>query len=141
VLDGTVVGECMARHRCQEFLRFLKRLNRDIPQDLALHLVLDTYQTHKHPVVNRWLAHNPRFHLHFIPTCSSWLNFVERWLCEISDKAIRRAAFPTVPALIAAICGGIDDNNQQPQPFGCTATGDLIIAKANRGKAKLETLH
>lgn len=141
LLDGTVIGECMARHRHQEFLRFLKRLDHDMPQDLDLHLILDNYQTHKHPVVTHWLGRHPRFHLHFIPTSSSWLNLVERWLREITDKAIRRGAFTSVPELEAAIYHYIDLNNQQPKPFVWTATADEIIAKVSRGKYKLETLH
>jgi transposase len=141
LLDGTVIGECMARHRHQEFLRFLKRLDRETPQDLDLHLILDNYQTHKHPAVKRWLGRHPRFHLHFIPTSSSWLNLVERWLREITDKAIRRGAFISVSELEAAIYDYIDHNNQQPKPFVWTASADEIIAKVSRGKHKLETLH
>jgi transposase len=141
LLDGTVIGECMPRHRHQEFLRFLKRLDRDTPPDLQLHLILDNYQTHKHPKVQSWLERHPRFHLHFIPTSSSWLNLVERWLRELTGKAIRRGAFPSVSSLEAAIYDYIDHNNQEPKPLIWTATVDQILAKVSRGKAKLETLH
>ena len=141
LLDGTVIGECMPRHRHQEFLRFLKRLDRETPQDRTLHLILDNYQTHKHPNVQRWLERHPRFQLHFIPTSSSWLNLVERWLRELTSKAIRRGIFPSVADLIAAISDYIEHNNEQPRPFVWTATVEEIIDKVTRGKAKLETLH
>jgi transposase len=141
LLDGTVIGECMSRHRHQEFLRFLKRLDRETPRRLPLHLILDNYQTHKHPQVQRWLERHPRFHFHFIPTSSSWLNLVERWLRELTDKAIRRGAFPSVPALVAAIYDYIEHSNRDPKPLVWTATADQIVAKVSRGKAKLETLH
>lgn len=141
LLDGKVIAECMPRHRHQEFLRFLKRLDRDTPQGVQLHLILDNYQTHKHPRIQHWLERHRRFHFHFIPTSSSWLNLVERWLRELTDKAIRRGAFPSVPALEAAIYEFIDHNNSEPQPLVWTATADQIIAKVSRSKAKLETLH
>lgn len=141
LLDGTVIGECMPRHRHQEFLRFLNRLDRETPRDRPLHLILDNYQTHKHPKVKAWLKRHPRFHLHFIPTSSSWLNLIERWLREITVKAIRRGAFPSVPALVKAIYDYIDHNNSNPSPFVWTATAEQIIEKVDRGKAKMETLH
>jgi transposase len=141
LLDGTVIGECMPRHRHQEFLRFLKRLDRETPQDRPLELILDNYQTHKHPKVKDWLKRHPRFHLHFIPTSSSWLNLVERWLRELTTKAIRRGAFPSVPDLVATIDNFIEHNNSNPCPFVWTATAEQIIEKVRRGKAKLETLH
>jgi transposase len=141
LLDGTLIGECMPRHRHQEFLRFLKRLDRETPPNRPLHLILDNYQTHKHPQVKAWLERHPRFHLHFIPTSSSWLNLVERWLREITVKAIRRGAFPSVCALEAAIYDYIDHHNSDPSPFVWTATAEQIIEKVNRGKAKMETLH
>jgi transposase len=141
LLDGTVIGECMPRHRHQEFLRFLKRLDRETPQDRPLELILDNYQTHKHPKVKDWLKRHPRFHLHFIPTSSSWLNLVERWLRELTVKAIRRGAFPSVPDLVATIDHYIEHNNSDPCPFVWTATAEQIIEKVHRGKAKMETLH
>ncbi len=122
VLDGTVIAECMPRQRHQEFLRFLRRLDREIPQHLALHLVLDNYGTHKHPEVQRWLKDHPRFHFHFIPTSSSWLNLVERWLRELTDKAIRRGAFPSVKDLERTIYAYVEHNNQDPKPLVWTAS-------------------
>src|SRR3972149_11762410 len=97
VLEGTVVADCMPRHRNQEFLAFLRRLDREVPAPLDLHLLLDNYGTHKHPNVTQWLAKRPRFHLHFIPTSSSWLNLIERWFAKLTDKQIRRGIFHSVP--------------------------------------------
>src|SRR5881409_4506306 len=103
VLDGTVIGECLPRHRSQEFIRFLRRIDRETPTDLDLHLVVDNASTHKSPPVQRWLRRHPRFHLHFTPTSSSWLNLVERWFRDITQQRIRRGTFTSVPALVAAI--------------------------------------
>src|SRR2546425_347704 len=103
VLEGKVIGQCMKRHRHQEFLRFMRRVDRDTPADLEVHCIVDNYSTHKHPAVQRWLKRNPRFHLHFIPTSSSWLNLVERWFREITRQRIRRGVFHSVPELEAAI--------------------------------------
>jgi transposase len=141
LLDGTVIAECMPRHRHQEFLRFLRRLDGETPKHLELHLILDNYQTHKHPQVRRWLLSHPRFHFHFIPTSSSWLNLVERWLAGLTDKAIRRGAFASVRSLEQAITDYVEYNNDNPEPFVWTASAEKIIRKVNRGKAKLETLH
>ncbi len=141
LLKGTVIAECMPRHRHQEFLRFLKRLDREIPTELDLHLILDNYQTHKHPNVQSWLAKKPRFHFHFIPTSSSWLNLVERWLAKLTDEAIRRGAFPSVESLKNAIYDYVQHTNDNPKPFVWTASAEDIINKVNRGKARLETLH
>lgn len=141
VLDGKVIGECMPRHRHGEFLRFMREVERQTPDGVELHVILDNYGTHKHPAVLRWLARNPRVHFHFIPTSSSWLNLVERWFREITDKAIRRGVFHSVQALKVAIDIYIATHNEAPKPFIWTATADEIVAKINRGKAKLETLH
>ena len=116
-LDGSVVGQCLSRHRHQEFLKFLRTLDREFPPELDLHLILDNYQTHKHAGVAAWLARHPRFHLHFTPTSSSWLNLVERWFRELTEKALRRGVFPSVPDLIAAIGGFLQAHNQDPRPF------------------------
>jgi transposase len=97
ILDGKVIGECVRRHRHQEFLRFLRKIDRQTPPDLGLHLIIDNYSTHKHQRVQQWLAKHPRFHFHFTPTSSSWLNLVERWFREITDKRIRRGVFHSVP--------------------------------------------
>ena len=141
VLEGTVIGECMKRHRHQEFLRFLRRVDRDTPAELDVHCIVDNYSTHKHPAVQRWLKRNPRFHMHFIPTSSSWLNLVERWFREITTKRIRRGTFPSVEILVEAIEEYLKHNNENPKPFIWTATVDQILAKVSRCKATLETLH
>ena len=141
ILEGTVIGECMKRHRHQEFLRFLRRVDRDTPADLDLHCIVDNYSTHKHPAVQRWLKRNQRFHMHFIPTSSSWLNLVERWFREITTKRIRRGSFPSVDDLVAAIEEYLQDNNEHPKPFIWTASVEQILAKVSRCKATLETLH
>lgn len=141
VLEGQVIGQCMARHRHQEFLQFLRRLDSEIPTDLDLHVILDNYSTHKHEKVQRWLQRHPRFQFHFIPTSSSWLNLVERWFRDITQEAIRRGAFPSVDALEATITNYIAEHNKSPKPYVWTAQPDAILAKVARGKAKLETLH
>ena len=140
VLTGTVIGQCMPRHRHQEWLKFLKTIDREVPQDLAIHLVLDNYATHKHADVQAWLAKHPRFHLHFTPTSSSWLNLVERWFREITDKAIRRGVFASVPELIAAIEAYLQASNDNPKPFVWTATAEQILAKVERGRVALEQI-
>jgi transposase len=141
VLQGTVIGECMPRHRHQEFLRFLRRLNRETPTGLALHLVLDNYATHKHDDVKVWLSKHPRMHLHFTPTSSSWLNLVERWFRDLTQKRIRRGSFHGVTDLIAAIEEYMTYNNHQPRPFVWSASVEEILAKVGHCKAILETLH
>ena len=141
VLEGTVVGQCLPRHRHQEFLKFLRHLDREFPAALELHLIVDNYRTHKHQNVDAWLQKHPRFHLHFIPTSSSWLNLVERWFRELTDKAIRRGVFHSVPELIDAIDAFLQANNQDPKPFVWTASIDSILAKVGRCKAVLETVH
>ncbi len=128
MLDGKVIGDCMPRHRHQEFIRFLKKIDSEIPI-LDLHLIVDNYATHKHPRVRSWLRQHPRFHLHFIPTSSSWLNLVARWFREITDKRIRRGTFESVPALVAAIEDYLAHHNQNPQVFVWSAPVDRILAK------------
>jgi transposase len=140
-LDGSVVGQCLPRHRHQEFLKFLRQLDRAFPSELDLHLIVDNYRTHKHDNVNAWLAKHPRFHLHFTPTASSWLNLVERWFRELTEKAIRRGVFHSVPDLISAIDAFLAAHNQDPKPFVWTASIDSILAKIGRCKAILETVH
>jgi len=141
VLAGTVMGHCMPRHRHQEFLKFLRQIERHTPRDLDLHLVLDNYGTHKHPRVKKWLAQHTRFHLHFTPTGSSWLNLVERWFRELTDKRIRRGAFHSIQELVETIQEYLDHNNQEPKPFVWTATAERILEKVARCKAIYETLH
>ncbi len=141
MLDGSVVGQCLPRHRHQEFLKFLRTLDREFPGELELHLIVDNYRTHKHANLDAWLAKHPRFHLHFTPTSSSWLNLVERWFRELTDKAIRRGVFHSVPDLIDAIEAFLAFHNDDPKPFVWTASADAILAKVGRCKAVLETLH
>ena len=141
MLDGKVIGDCMPRHRHQEFIRFLKRIDAETPARLALHLIVDNYGTHKHPRVQSWLERHPRFHLHFIPTSSSWLNMVERWFREITDKRLRRGTFHNVRTLIKAITGYIDNHNQNPQAFVWTASTEKMVKKIAKCKEALGTLH
>ena len=139
-LQGRVVGECHQRHRHQEFLRFLRRINAEFPGDVLLHLVMDNYGTHKHAKVKAWLKRNPRFVAHFVPTSSSWLNLVERWFGHLDNKAIRRGVFLSVPDLKASIEAFIKTWNQNPQPFVWTATIESIQEKLNRCRQTLEKI-
>ena len=140
VLDGQVIGECHARHRHQEWLKFLRRLDREFPQELELHLVMDNYGTHQEPHVRAWLQKHRRFVCHFIPTSSSWLNLVERWFEELSEKAIRRGSFVSVPDLHEAIDRFLEAWNQKPKPFIWTAKVEDMIKKIERARAKLEEI-
>lgn len=141
VLEGKVIGSCYPRHRNTEFLRFLRKINREIPKGLDIHLILDNYGTHNHPNVKAWLEKHPRFILHFTPTGSSWLNLVERWFGEITRKRIRRGVFRSVPELVAAMEEYIRCNNEDPKPFVWTKRAEEIIKKVNRCNAIMETLH
>jgi transposase len=140
VLTGDVIGQCLPRHRHSEFLKFLRTIEREVPKGLEIHLILDNYATHNHPNVKQWLAKHPRFHLHFTPTSSSWLNMIERWFGKLTDKAIRRGVFHSVPELIAAIETYLQTNNQNPQPFIWTATADQILEKVRRGRVTLDAI-
>ena len=141
VLAGTVIGSCYPRHRHEEFLKFLRQIDRQTQPELDLHLILDNYGTHKHPAVARWLKNHPRFVLHFTPTSSSWLNLVERWFGEITRKRIRRGAFKSVAELIRAIEDYVRVNNQNPKPFVWTKRADEILEKVGRCKAAAVTQH
>ena len=141
MLDGKVIGECMPRHRHQEFIRFLKKIDVETPAQFDLHIVVDNYATHKHPRVKSWLLRHPRFDLHFIPTSSSWVNMVERWFREITDKRIRRGSFSSVPELIAAIHEYLDTHNQNPRIFTWTASVEKILAKVAKCQEALDALH
>ena len=141
VLEGTVIGTCYPLHRNEEFLKFLRKIDRETPGERDLHLILDNYGTHNHPNVKSWLQHHQRFHLHFIPTSSSWLNLVERWFGEITRKRIRRGVFRSVPELVTAIKEFIRLNNQNPKPFVWTKKVEDILEKVNHCKAVTETLH
>ncbi len=140
MLNGKVIGQCQSRHRHQEWLRFLRRLDREYPIDLTLHVIMDNYGTHKAPAVNSWLSKHPRFVCHFIPTSSSWLNMVERWFRELTDKAIRRGVFLSVPDLERTIEKFLESWNQNPRPFIWTATAGEIVEKIARAREKLESI-
>jgi transposase len=140
VLTGAVIGQCLPRHRHIEFLKFLRTIDREVPKGLAVHLILDNYSTHTHPNVKSWLAKHPRFHLHFTPTSSSWLNLVERFFGKLTDKAIRRGIFTSAPDLIATIEAYLKATNDNPQPFTWTATADQILAKVRRGRVTLNAI-
>ena len=122
VLTGTIIGQCLPRHRHEEFLTFLKTIDREVPRHLQVHLILDNYATHKHADVHAWLKRHQRFHLHFTPTSSSWLNQVERWFRDLTDKNLRRGIFASVPDLIDSIQTYIDACNTNPKPYVWTAT-------------------
>ena len=130
VLTGMVIGECLPRHRHREFLRFLKRIDKETPADLDLHLILDNYATHKTAEVRRWLAAHPRFHLHFTPTSASWLNLVERFFAEITEQRIRRGAFNSVAELEKAIMDYLGQHNANPKAFVWTASAGAILDKS-----------
>lgn len=138
VAEGKVIGTCMQKHRHQEWIKFLKLIDAETPPELDLHLIVDNYATHKHPQVKAWLKRHKRFHIHFIPTSSSWLNLVERWFREITDQRIRRGTFRSVEQLIQAIIDYIQHNNQTPTPFVWTAKADEILAKVQRARKVLE---
>ena len=141
VLQGKVIGGCFERHRHEEFLRFLRQVDRETPADRHLHLIVDNYATHKHPRVKRWLSRHRRFHLHFTPTSSAWLNLVERWFGESTRKRIRRRSFRNVKELSETIEDYIRQNNLNPKPFVWTKRVDEILEKVNRCKAATVTQH
>jgi len=141
VLDGKVLGSCYPRHRHQEFLKFLRTIEREVPIDMDIHMILDNYGTHGHPDVKTWLEKHLRFKLHFTPTSSSWLNLVERWFGEITRKRIRRGVFKSVPELTAAIEEYIHCHNKDPKPFVWTKRAEDIINKIAHCRAVFETLH
>ncbi len=138
VAEGKVIAECMPRHRHQEWLKFLKRIDAETPPGLELHLIVDNYATHKHPKVQRWLARHKRFHIHFTPTSSSWLNLVERWFRDITDRRLRRGVFKSVPQLEQAIYDYIDHHNTNPKGFAWTAKAEAILAKVRRARAAVD---
>lgn len=140
VLQGKLVGQCYARHRHQEFLKFLQCLDQEFPQELKLQVVMDNYGTHKHPRVQNWLKRHPRFVPHFIPTSSSWWNLIERWFGELTGKRIRRGVFVSVADLQQAIEEFLCAWNAAPKPFVWTATVKSIVAKLNQCKQTLEMI-
>jgi transposase len=140
MLTGKVLSMTQARHRHQEWLRFLKMIDRSTPKPKALHLIVDNYATHKHPKVKAWLEKHPRFHMHFTPTSASWLNMVERFFRDITDKRIRRGVFTSVAELQAAIAEYIDAHNANPKPFIWTASANDILAKVTRARRVLHKI-
>jgi len=140
VASGRIISDCRARHRHQEWLKFLKLIDAQTPPELDLHLIVDNYSTHKHTRVKAWLARHRRFHVHFIPTSSSWLNLVERWFREITTKRIRRGSFPSVEHLEKAINDFIAEHNQDPRPFVWTADLKDILPKILRAHEALDTV-
>ena len=141
VLEGKVIGSCFPRHRHVEFLKFLRTVDREVPKELDIHAILDNYGTHNHPKVRAWLKNHQRFHLHFTPTSSSWLNLIERWFGEITRKRIRRGSFSSIHELIQAIDDYIKINNENPKPFVWTKKVDTILDKISRCKSVAGTLH
>ena len=141
VLDGTVIGRNMARHRHQEFIRFLNALEREIPKDKAVHAIIDNYAAHKTPEVRRWLARHPRWTFHFTPTSSSWMNAVEGFFAKLFKRRLKRGVFCSLVELQAAINRFVAEHNQSPKPFVWRADPDAIIAARARGFQALESIH
>jgi len=135
--EGKLIGTCMTKHRHQEWIKFLRQIDAETPADLDLHLIVDNYATHKHPKVKSWLKRHSRFHMHFIPTSSSWLNLIERWFREITTKRLRRGTFRNVAQLIEAIVSFIKEHNSNPRSFTWTAKADEILAKIERARKVL----
>lgn len=140
MLEGKIIGTCMERHRHQEWIKFLELIDKETPAHLELHLIVDNYRTHKHEKVARWLKRHKRFHMHFIPTSSSWLNLIERWFRNLTDKQIRRGVFRSVDELKQAIECYISTHNQSPKPFVWTAKAEVILEKVSRARAVLENV-
>lgn len=146
VLDGQVIGQCHQRHTHAEWLKFLRKIDRETPKDKTLHLIADNYATHKHPAVQQWLAKRPRFHMHFTPTSASWLNMVERFFRDLTTERLRRGVFAGVPELVAAIDEYVAHHNTDPKPFIWTKSARDILQKVLRANSRLsskqnETLH
>jgi transposase len=140
-LDGTVISMCDDRHRHQEWLKFLRVVDELNPEAKQIHLIADNYATHKHPKVQRWLERHKRFHMHFTPTSSSWLNMVERFFRDLTEKRIRRGVFRDVEELIMAIGDYIDHHNRAPKPFIWTAKATDILEKVKRARKTLDNRH
>ncbi|MGH2512147.1 MAG: IS630 family transposase, partial [Candidatus Limnocylindrales bacterium] len=136
-LTGKVIGALHRRHRSSEFRAFLERIDAEVPDELAVHLILDNYATHKTPAIKRWLLRHPRFHLHFTPTGASWLNLVERWFAELTTKKIKRGAHTSVPSLERDIRDWIATWNENPRPYVWVKTADQILASLARYCARI----
>ncbi len=141
ILDGSVIGRCMQRHRHQEFIRFLNTVEADVPAGKVIHVILDNYATHKHPKVRKWLARHPRWTFHFVPTSCSWLNAVEGFFAKLTRKRLKRGVFHSIVDLQAAIKRFIAETNRNPKPFVWTADPNRIIDDVQRGKLVIETIH
>ena len=146
VLNGQVIGQCQQRHTHAEWLKFLRKIDRETPKDKTLHLIADNYATHKHPAVQQWLARHPRFNMHFTPTSASWLNMVERFFRDVTTERLRRGVFTSVPELVTAINEYVAHHNTEPKPFIWTKSARDILQKVIRANARLssrqnETLH
>ena len=141
VASGKVISLCQQRHRHQEWIKFLRLIDDATPADKQLYLIADNYATHKHPAVQRWLKRHPRFHIHFTPTSSSWLNMVERFFRDLTENRLRRGVFRSVLELIQALDDFVDKHNESPKPFIWTASSKDILAKVMRGRAALHNPH
>jgi transposase len=140
VLDGMVIGQCHRQHRHQEWLKFLRLIKSEVPGDKDVHLICDNYATHKHAKVQAWAKRNPRFHFHFTPTGASWLNMVERFFRDLSEKAIRRGSFYNVDDLVGAITEYVNAHNENPAPYIWTANATDILAKVKRARRAINKL-
>jgi len=140
VLDGSIISQCHKRHRHQEWLKFLNHIKRQTPEGVAVHVICDNYATHKHAKVKAWAERNPRFHFHFTPTGASWLNIVERFFRDLTDKALRRGSFYNVDDLVGGIDEYINAHHADPKPFIWTATANDILAKVKRARRALDKL-
>jgi transposase len=141
VLEGRVIGQCMARHRHQEFIRFLNKINRETPVGRELHLIVDNYAAHKHPKVWALLDRHPRFHFHFTPTSASWLNTIEGFFAKLTRQRLKRGVFNGIVELQAAINRYLAETNDHPKPFTWAADPEAIVEKVRRGKQALESTH
>jgi len=141
ILDGKVIGKCMPKHRQEEFLKFLRKINKETPKNLDLHLIVDNYGSHKTPKVRQWLSKHPRFKMHFTPTSASWLNMVERFFSELTTKRIRRGVFRSVKDLETTVMDFVNKHNEEPKIFTWTKDADTILSKVAKCKETLGTVH
>ena len=141
VLEGSVIGRCMQRHRHQEFIRFLNAIEGEVPAAKQVHVVLDNYAAHKHPKVVEWLGRHPRFTFHFTPTSASWINAVEGFFAKLTKRRLKRGVFHSLVALQAAIKRFVAEANATPKPFCWTKDPDMIIAAVRRGHQALDSIH
>lgn len=140
-LSGEVLERCLPRHRHTEFIEFLDHIDHNVPRKLDIHIIMDNYATHKHPMVKEWFAKHPRYHAHFTPTSSSWLNAVERFFAEITAKRIRRGTFPSITKLVSAISAYVAEHNANAKPFVWTKSARTIMAKIRKCHAIYESGH